>query len=825
MKKGEWTLALATMVVVLSLAMPCGASHWDAAGDYSATANPNGQWTYGYTDWNAIWNPPYMSQLGVPTPSGWTTTGYTNLPWLSKDTANGISMKAGSRDQWGPGDLLNPAVQWKVLTDGLYRIAATYTAFPDLRNWDNNGAYEMSSVRVSQNFSSSNWSDCLASGIVESNGRTWAFDRLMNLYAGDTIEFQGAYNAATTDYVGFDSTRWWNRNVYLNAKVDLMPDDTSAWTNWNAAYDYSQDINPSWDGTWKYMFDDPHWGWPVLETCNVYDKTYGWMPWYDTLTTKPAITVGGDGVLTLKPGTGVFQTTQGVNMLWKPVVRWTSPCTAIYTLDVVYHLTGTVASNVRITKNLVDGDNWDTKALAIGTVSVGKDYKVSRRLSMAANETLEFFGAYGSDRFDVTDADNRGVTVSVSIKKAEATTAQFDAVRDFSKTSSSSGNWHYVWDKYDAGRGTGAISPMSTYGTPTFPVGATFTAWYDQTTAAENTPCVSDTKYPGLLALHDGSSSDGWSVAKPVVQFVAPYTGYYSVLATYGLGVNSPDCSVAVSKNFDSWFMNLAVGDVTGANDYVYKNGMLYLTQGDTLDFRGAFGVPTDFDYISMWGGGDRWYDKEVTLDVKVDRVVPTPELTPSLKDALMLPDGADVMLDNVYLSRPFSDYIYVSSADGLTGIRVNTPPNWNWGEGFSMTIVGVMSHDPITNERVIDVTNGSAQGVWTSATIPVHFMTNKTLGGTANDLIGQPGISDGVGLNNIGLLIKTTGRVSNPSGSTTDFTLADGSGAKVNVKCIGATAPADNAYVSVIGIISLNASGERLVLINRDEDINTIQE
>lgn len=78
----------------------------------------------------------------------------------------------------------------------------------------------------------------------------------------------------------------------------------------------------------------------------------------------------------------------------------------------------------------------------------------------------------------------------------------------------------------------------------------------------------------------------------------------------------------------------------------------------------------------------------------------------------------------------------------------------------------------------------------------------------------GQAGINDASGLNNIGILVCTTGRVTGVDG--TDFWLDDGSGViddsgnyGIKVSTYGlATMPQRDQYVKVFGISSSMQSG-----------------
>ena len=112
----------------------------------------------------------------------------------------------------------------------------------------------------------------------------------------------------------------------------------------------------------------------------------------------------------------------------------------------------------------------------------------------------------------------------------------------------------------------------------------------------------------------------------------------------------------------------------------------------------------------------------------------------------------------------------------------------------------------PIKGERYINVFSVS---VGASTTIGPLGMTNKSIGGADFSIppTGQPGVSGGIGLNNIGLLVRTTGLVSGGDVTAKTFNLNDGS--SVNLKAVASDGiPADGSYVVVTGIVSCEKLG-----------------
>jgi hypothetical protein len=141
---------------------------------------------------------------------------------------------------------------------------------------------------------------------------------------------------------------------------------------------------------------------------------------------------------------------------------------------------------------------------------------------------------------------------------------------------------------------------------------------------------------------------------------------------------------------------------------------------------------------------------------------------------------------------------------------------------GKKVDIAGEMKTDE-NDERYIDGIASVQTGV--GSTKPVG-MCNRSLGG--GDWLyvpatgaGQKGVTDASGLNNLGLLVTTTGNIVETGSNY--FLIDDGSG--VPTKC---TVPAgvsfpSSGYVSVTGISSMEKIGgtnKRVVKIRMQADI-----
>jgi hypothetical protein len=118
---------------------------------------------------------------------------------------------------------------------------------------------------------------------------------------------------------------------------------------------------------------------------------------------------------------------------------------------------------------------------------------------------------------------------------------------------------------------------------------------------------------------------------------------------------------------------------------------------------------------------------------------------------------------------------------------------------------------DSSSQEIYIAASQISPSGA-TDVLAPLGF-TNKSLGGgsfTDSNGNGQVGVSGGTGLNNIGLLVRTTGIASN--GDANGFTLSDGSGVTLQVSLAGSGSAYDGDYVTVTGISCIGSGGIRVI-------------
>ncbi len=164
-----------------------------------------------------------------------------------------------------------------------------------------------------------------------------------------------------------------------------------------------------------------------------------------------------------------------------------------------------------------------------------------------------------------------------------------------------------------------------------------------------------------------------------------------------------------------------------------------------------------------------------------------------------------------------FDDCFYIESPDRTYGIRVQMPSS-GLTLGQTANVAGTVGTLD-SGERCINATQVTQTG---TADMDPLCLTNKTLGGGDFGSVAgekQPGVSSGVGLNNIGLYVKTTGQVGEKNATEGWFMIDDGSG--VGVAVYGSI-PDGNPYVTVTGVSSCVKSGSMVGRVVLATDVQT---
>lgn len=213
----------------------------------------------------------------------------------------------------------------------------------------------------------------------------------------------------------------------------------------------------------------------------------------------------------------------------------------------------------------------------------------------------------------------------------------------------------------------------------------------------------------------------------------------------------------------------------------------------------------------------------------------PDPVVVVSAAEAKLEPDGTLISISGKIASSAageFADFFYMQESDRSSGIRVSAPLGAIPGlvRGSVVNVIGTMGttgsgERHITGPMVVIETS-------TNPPDPLGMYNRAIAGGNATD---QHGVSDGFGLSNIGLLVRTWGRVTYVDPALEFFYIDDGSGigdgsghagVRIRIQELAIT-PAADQYLTVTGISGLYKPGSdrlRLVMPRSVDDIERKQ-
>lgn len=188
-----------------------------------------------------------------------------------------------------------------------------------------------------------------------------------------------------------------------------------------------------------------------------------------------------------------------------------------------------------------------------------------------------------------------------------------------------------------------------------------------------------------------------------------------------------------------------------------------------------------------------------------------------SVSLAKRLANNVIVIISDVVVTARFTECFYVQELDRTAGLKVrmyNSPVS----EGQMVNVTGTITNLG-TEREIINATVSSNMGF--APKISPLGISNAAIGGATSGF--NTGVTGGEGVNNVGLLVKTWGRVTScGSGS---FVIDDGSGHSVKVIVpAGVSLPQIGSVVTVTGIccLSADASGKlnRAIRVRRASDI-----
>lgn len=180
--------------------------------------------------------------------------------------------------------------------------------------------------------------------------------------------------------------------------------------------------------------------------------------------------------------------------------------------------------------------------------------------------------------------------------------------------------------------------------------------------------------------------------------------------------------------------------------------------------------------------------------------------------------DGERVAISNVVISGAFDGFFYIEQQDRVAGIRVV------WAASVPMDKLVSVSGALETRNGIERQIRADGVTVGDPATVEPLGMGNRSLiGGDFEYDAGPPASGQmgktGPGTNNVGLLVRTWGRVIAPTNY--GFIFDDGSGVYPDVLLpAGVTLPASGRFVRVTGISSIKPGGTSLILAPTSSDV-----
>ena len=201
-----------------------------------------------------------------------------------------------------------------------------------------------------------------------------------------------------------------------------------------------------------------------------------------------------------------------------------------------------------------------------------------------------------------------------------------------------------------------------------------------------------------------------------------------------------------------------------------------------------------------------------------------TPYKMQNVGQARAIPEQLTIQLSSQPITAAFSGFFYIEDSKRIGGLRVISTQTVAPGDLASVTgHLMVENGERSLQSDSVSLTTGNASNIPSAL-----FMCNRTVGGGDfflnynGDNCGQEGVQKASVLNNIGMLIMTSGVFTYIDSRT--FTIDDGSG--VNVKCIvpeSVTLNESWTYIGVTGISSCEKVGndlQRLLRVRSQSDL-----
>lgn len=320
-------------------------------------------------------------------------------------------------------------------------------------------------------------------------------------------------------------------------------------------------------------------------------------------------------------------------------------------------------------------------------------------------------------------------------------------------------------------------------------------------TIASNTFCRNTAANGGGLACVDSSAR----IANNIIALNS------SGIHNSGGSPRLTDNCISRNTSYNYGGVGMGRGDITADPQFLSEatnDFRLAVTSPCVNSGSNSFVLPEDRDR----DGRARIFPAGSTTDMGAFELRNHPVYSPSEARQLVT-DGVTVYLATrgpMICTGSFGTYYYVESSDRLSGIKCMGTQVLSLGQ--TALVTGVMA--TVNGERTLTQA-APYNGITGIAEVPAPYeVVNRNIGG--GDFGRQSGVIGGVGLNNIGLLVRTTGRViSTGEGSIVIDDGTGGGGVKVYL-VKGIKAPPQNAYISVTGISSTEPSGGGIARVIR---------
>ena len=242
------------------------------------------------------------------------------------------------------------------------------------------------------------------------------------------------------------------------------------------------------------------------------------------------------------------------------------------------------------------------------------------------------------------------------------------------------------------------------------------------------------------------------------------------------------------------------------------------------MNFNGQCDVPSpNTGFVAIAAGYNH------SLGLKAD--------APAVREAKLTDDMGFACIYGAPVSAAWDNAFYLEADDRSSGIRVEKTAHGLTANNVRANVAGTLRTN-LDGERYIEASAADPAG---AGTVKPLAMPNKSIGGgdfhyaAGPPKSGQQGVTDGTGLNNIGLLVKVWGRVTasgtDPRAGIAWLYVNDGSNVKdgtgiIGVYCEGAfgiNPPAVGSYAVVTGVSGCELYGGNLVTVLRVRDQDDI--